>query len=596
LTQFIRLSLFLIVCSCSFADDNLHALTYTFNITGLENASIEKRFNGASTLKTYKDTPLFSIQNLNKRITDDYNLLLQLLKSKGFYDAEVKLINHHQNYRTDIVFQVTAGPRYKLKTITIELGNAHDEVLKEYPYLFEELPIQVGQYVSAEKIYHAFGIIIQKFNNCGYPYAKIKDHSAQLLKEKRRIILIIEVDPGPRMRFGDIQVESQVDVPASYIKNRVPWNKGDIFDARKIDRYREKLSRTRLFDSAVIDYPQQAESGEEVPMVVTVTERKARTLSAGLSYSVNEGFGGSVGWIHRNLTSQGDKLNPRISYSQITSKFELDYEKPDFIWAKTALTPSVAVTYEDTESYKSESAGGSVVLRTEFAENSEYFYGVSFDHDRAKQEGKTMKGNLLGTPLGIKYDHRDDLFDPTKGYIVNGTFTPKIGRIGDANFMTKTIVSGSYYYAIAPKIILAGWGRAGSIAGINLSDVVANNRFYAGGGGSIRGYGYQMAGPLDKKGKPTGGKSLLEGGLELRLRVLNDWGAAVFLEGGHVDRHTVPNLKKDLLFGAGLGVRYFTDFGPIRVDLATPLKRRKKENGSKVDRVLEFYISIGQGF
>lgn len=592
----VRFCLLCMLCNTAVADNDMRELRYTFTVRGLDNHSIEKRFNASSSLITFKETPLYSRQILNKRISDDYDLLIQLLEGKGFYDGEIKVSLVEKGHLTEVVFDILSGQRYRLKTVTIDLGGAKEDLLEVYPFLFEGLPIQVGRFVSAERVHETFDLLLKNFGNCGYPYAKIKGHEVELLKDLKRIILIIDVDPGPKVRFGDIIVTNHVSVPESFVINRTPWEKGEIFDNRKLERYREKLSRTRLFESVVVEYPQQPNVGEYVPLTVNVSERKFRTLSAGLNYSLNEGLGGTLAWTHRNLTENADRTRAAISYGQVKSKFELDYDRPDFIWPKTALSPSFAITHEHTDSYVSQSVGTAVVLRNEFADNSEYFYGVSLDYDRAKQEGETKHGKLFGVPLGLKYDQRDDLFDPTKGYIINATISPRIGRIGDANFMTKTIVSGSFYKEVQSHLIVASWMRAGSIAGINLSDVVANQRFYSGGGGSVRGYGYQMLGPLDKDYDPTGGKSLVEGGIELRARILEDWGAALFIEGGYVDHNTLPTFKNEMLFGLGAGVRYFTDFGPIRADIAIPLKRRKKDGGGYVDHAMQFYISIGQGF
>lgn len=582
-------------CNLAIADNVVRELRYEFQMRGLESPSIEKRFNASSSLVTPKETPLYSRKILNKRINDDYDLLMQLVESKGYYEGEVKLSLREGEIDTNITFDVVSGPRYRVKTISIDLGGAKEDLLDNYPFLFEALPIQVGQHVSAEKVHETFDILLKKFANCGYPYAKIKGHSVELLRDEKKIILQIEVKPGPKVFFGDIIVHNHVNVPSSFIINRAPWDKGDVFDKRKIERYREKLSRGRLFDSVVVDYPEQPSSGE-TPITVTVSERKTRTFSAGLRYSLNEGPGATLAWTHRNFSEQADRLRTSITYGQVESKFEMDYLLPDFIWPKTALSPSFAVTHEDTDSYVSQSVGTAIVLRNEFDENSEYFYGVSLDYDRAKQEGKTKHGKLFGVPLGVKFDQRNDLFDPTRGYVFNATISPRIGRIGDANFMTKTIVTGSFYKEVQSNLVVATWMRAGSIAGINLSDVVANQRLYSGGGGSVRGYGYQMLGPLDTDYDPTGGKSLVEGGAELRAHLLDDWGAALFIEGGYVDHHTIPTFKQDFLFGLGAGVRYYTDFGPVRADIAMPLKRRKKANGDYIDRAVQFYISIGQGF
>lgn len=592
----LRCLFYLLIIWPAIAQDNTRVLEYNFQLNGLEVPSILKRFNAASSLITYKESPVFSIQNLHKRICDDYDRLVELLDAKGYYDAKVHVVRDEKSNPVQVSFNVETGARYKLKTIHIDLSIAYNDLLEAYPFLFEDLPIQVGNFVSAEKIHETFAILTEKLGHCGYPYATVSGHTVEMIEESKRIILHIEINPGKKMYFGDINVVGVTAVPAQYVINRAPWEKADVYDSRKVERYKEKLTKTRLFNTITIDHPEHEPTSELLPLNVVLGEGKSKTISGGLSYALNDGFGASLAWTHRNLTDNADRLRSTISYSQVKSKLDAEYEVPDFLWNKTTLSPSIAAAREDTESYVSKGLGATVMLRHEFDENCEYFYGGSIDFDQSKQNTIKKSGQLLGIPVGLKYDKRDDILDPSNGFVVNISFVPKIGRVGSSNFMTKTIVSGSIYHPVMPKVTLASWARAGTIAGISLNDVLANQRFYSGGGGSIRGFGYQMAGPYDQAYKPTGGKSLVEGGFEARIRILDDWGAAIFIEGGYVGRSTIPTFKEDVLFGAGVGVRYFTDFGPIRADFATPLNPRKKPDGKKIDGRLQFYISIGQGF
>ena len=137
---------------------------------------------------------------------------------------------------------------------------------------------------------------------------------------------------------------------------------------------------------------------------------------------------------------------------------------------------------------------------------------------------------------------------------------------------------------------LAGWGRIGSIFGDQSADIPATKRLYGGGGGSVRAFGYQMLGPLDASGDPLGGRSQLELGLELRGRITEKIGGVVFVEGGNVYEDPVPDLGEEFLWGAGVGLRYFTDLGPIRVDVALPVNPREEDDDFQV------YVSLGQAF
>lgn len=154
-------------------------------------------------------------------------------------------------------------------------------------------------------------------------------------------------------------------------------------------------------------------------------------------------------------------------------------------------------------------------------------------------------------------------------------------------------MSGSAYYSLDAehRYILAGRAKIGSLIGESRNSVPADKRFYAGGGSSIRGYPFQKVGPLDDNGDPIGGRSLLEVSGEFRARVWGNFGVVPFIDGGTVYNSVVPNLTDTVRWGAGLGLRYYTAIGPVRVDLATPLNPRKD-----VDDPIQFYISLGQSF
>ncbi len=149
-------------------------------------------------------------------------------------------------------------------------------------------------------------------------------------------------------------------------------------------------------------------------------------------------------------------------------------------------------------------------------------------------------------------------------------------------------LDGSAYLSLGESAILAGRVRLGTLQGAERLDVAPSRRFYAGGGGSVRGFGYQELGPKDPNGDPIGGRSLNEAAIEVRYR-FGDYGVVAFADAGQVYESTLPEFS-DLRFGAGIGGRFYTNFGPLRVDVATPINRREGEGWISV------YVSIGQAF
>jgi len=199
---------------------------------------------------------------------------------------------------------------------------------------------------------------------------------------------------------------------------------------------------------------------------------------------------------------------------------------------------------------------------------------------------------LIGLPLFAKLDLSDDLLNPTSGYRLLGNLVPYQSFSGpDLTFVNER-VAGSVYRRLgsSDRYVVAAFAAVSSIQGASLPELPADKRIYAGGGGSVRAYGYQMAGPLDANNNPIGGRSSLELSLEARVKITQTIGIVPFFDAGSYYTSPVPQLDKQIFYGPGLGLRYYTPFGPVRLDIATPLRRRS------ADAPVQVYISLGQAF
>jgi translocation and assembly module TamA len=200
--------------------------------------------------------------------------------------------------------------------------------------------------------------------------------------------------------------------------------------------------------------------------------------------------------------------------------------------------------------------------------------------------------------LEVHIDGSNDLIDPTKGGRFSAQITPYVGRSGRDSRLIISTAKGSYYLRLYKEaIILAGWAHGGTISVSSLNNLAPNKRFYAGGVGSVRAYGYKLLGPLDNSRIPLGGRSILEYGLEGRFKVTDTIGFVIFAEAGSVSEHASPNLSNQgRLWGIGAGIRYYTGIGPIRLDIAKPMKRRRDASPKAIDSSYQFYLSVGQAF
>ncbi len=200
---------------------------------------------------------------------------------------------------------------------------------------------------------------------------------------------------------------------------------------------------------------------------------------------------------------------------------------------------------------------------------------------------------LAGLPTFAEYDNTDDLLNPTKGARARFQVTPFAGTVDSdlTYFLTLDNRASAYWDVLNDGVyVLAGRGRLGSILSDDFADVPANHRLYAGGGGSVRGYAQYTVGPIGADGDPTGGRSALVGSLELRARFWEDIGGVVFVDAGSVSQQSYPDFEAGVQVAAGLGLRYYSPAGPIRIDVAFPLNRRPEDDD------FQFYFSIGQAF
>ena len=575
---------------------SLEPLPYDVVMEGFEDHHVLEEFKARSTLETFKERPVYSFYALKKRIKDDTEILQEILQSKGYFEAHVDVTIDESKER-QVIFKVSQGLQYKLAHFIIKFDPLPAQDIA-CPMDLEARGIKIGQAIDAPKIIDSIALFNKSLGNCGYPFAVIKNHEALLDQHHKTVTVILTIDPGPFVRFGPVKIDNKGTVINAFIRNRLPFQEGDTYNEELLDQYRDRLSTTRLFDSIIIEKEPAPLANGDLPIEVRVKDAKHRTIYGGASYSTGFDLGGRIGWRHKNISGRADMFNLTFDYSKRKNLANLDYELPDLLSKNQTLHASLERREEENESYDTRGYGISGALKKEFRENWFYSYGLMFETARINQQGTVVHSDVIGLPLGFEIDTRNNKLNPKKGGQFKVSLTPEYGHIGSASSLVRALFYGNYHFAMDTKqnTILAIWGRLGSTLGIRFDQLPADRRFYMGGGGSIRGYGHQLAGPLDSNGKPTGGKSLLAFGVEPRFNIHEDWGIVVFAEGGMLSKTSKLKVSDKAFYGMGAGVRYYTSFGPIRVDIATPMKKRRKGEGKKVDREFQFYISIGQAF
>ncbi len=451
--------------------------------------------------------------------------------------------------------------------------------------------------------------------------------------------VLFKVKHTGEANFGKTQFSGKTDINDAILHNYVTWREGECFNKQKIDTTTSQMLQSRLLARVDIE-PQLSEikknandNGEtktneattnNVPINIDVTDRPHRTFTAGGYYATDEGVGTRLGWEHRNLYGMAHRLTTKLTLTGREKSGVGQYTIPFFLNPNQNLQLSASAKNEKTNAFDSTNISSLVALER-YIINPQWLVGAGAGLRIAKINDVrgTQDFALVYAPIFMQWDSRNDLFDATSGVFTRGSISPYIDAKGGGVSFIKSEISSNLYFNIndiyatnsdaphdAPhdtinnlideadetveewlpySPIIAIRGVYGQINGAARSDVPADLRFYAGGGGSVRGYNFQAIGEREA-GLPAGGTVKTEINAELRLRFNPQFGGVLFMDAGNVYQGNVFNAGEKLYFSAGAGVRYFSPIGPLRFDIGVPLDDVADKTNFGV------YISIGQAF
>lgn len=543
------------------------------------------------------DRPIDNRFEARRRAEGAADDALAVLRSEGYYAAVVEPVVGEGDTPSASI-QVTPGPRFVLAPPRIAWVGAPPDP-DSVKAAEAALSLTPGAPGRAADVVAAEGRAVAAVQTRGYadvkaqPREVIVDHATHTVEPTYRLAA------GGLSRLDGIELTSKGRTHPGWLQHLAPWKRGDLYQPRDVAELERRLLDTGVYDSVTVGL---APAGELTPdglrpVVVSLAERKRHTVSLAASYGTNEGPGANVTWTTYGVLGRADTLSLFAKGSKIDSRTGVDLSLPHWRMADQTLTSEIAAYKQTTDAYDSTGFGGHVDAQRHFTKTSYLTLGVSVDFSRTdelKPGTLTSLGRDVATLGGLAelaLDRSSDPLDPRSGWRVQARAEPTLlaGR-GTVPYL-KLEAQGSYYlpFGRQQQTVLAARLRLGSILNGTVGDIPAPQRFFAGGGGSVRGFAYQAVGPRLADNTPEGGLSLGEASMELRHRLNAKWGLVAFVDAGAVGQRSLLGLQ-DLGVGAGVGVRYNLGFGPVRVDLATPVAGR--HGGSP----LQVYVSIGQAF
>ena len=552
--------------------------------------------------------PATSRLAIRQRAQSDQPRLEQALRAQGYFDGRLsfRIVDPDEAPPPDaiesitriatqpeavLVFDVEPGPRYRFGTTAVLLGANPDGF--EAPSA-KALGLVQGEPALTQAVLDAEQRLLGDARKAGFALARLGDREAVVDHATREMDVTLRLDPGGRATFGLVSFTGAEGIDTGFLRARVPVTEGLRYDPDLVTEGQNNLFDTNLFSTIIPRPAEQLTETGELNLAYDLTQRPARTIGAELNYESEVGPGARLFWEHRNIFGAGERLRAEIAGSEQEQSLTTSLRKPDFLRPQQNLLTDATLRRERLEAYDSDSAGVGISVERELSRQLRVSLGSALRYARIedlKEPEQTYA--LLSFPGKVDWDFANDRFSPTSGGTVLVTAAPYVDLLGtDRRFLKGRLTTTRYIgLSSAPQLVLALRGSVGALGGVGRDEVPADERFYAGGGGSIRGIGFELAGPLDEDDKPLGGRSVIEGSVELRTRFANDFGFALFLDGGTVDTSVFPSFEERVLFGAGPSFRYFTPVGPIRFDVGFPLNPRKG-----VDSAYQLYFSIGQSF
>jgi len=571
--------------------DSAEGISYRTQIIVPGDPDLASEMHDISHLVAKEGAKVDSELTLRRRATADLDQLAAAAHAAGYYDAELAYDIDSKNRPWLVSVKVKLGTPYRLREIRVVTPQGDVPPLAER-FDPATLGLELGIRARSAPVIEAEAKLLGYYTTRGRPLARVTGHEAIIDRADHSMHVTYTIVVGPSAAFGKAEINGLKAVDRRFVLNRLAWKEGAQYDSSEVDSTQQTLVASNLFATVKIAPAETVGADGRIPIRIVVTERPPRTIGGGLYYDSSLGLGAKAFWEHRNLFGEGELLHLEATLAQSDYGLLAQFKRPYFLVQGLDLRAEASVADLMTDAYDSKRATVFTGLDYDFGGKIVGGLGVEALKGRVEDDTGTQDYTLAGLPTFVRRDDTDDLLNPTRGTRLGLTATPYTSLSGSSlTFLNaKLTASGYQKLGSSGRFGLAGFGSMGSIAGTSLNALPRDLRLYEGGGGSVRAYGYQRAGPLDQFDNPLGGLSSLVLGLELRTKITDTIGFVNFIEGGNVYDSSLPDLSQPLLWGPGIGIRYFSPIGPLRFDIATPLDRRSG------DGIVQVYISLGQAF
>jgi translocation and assembly module TamA len=570
----------------------IYSIEYDVNFLGIKNITILNEVKNSTSLIKLKNKSPKTINSLKYRATSDVNSILSILKNYGYYDSIVQLDYEEKNSQISVNVFITLGPRYLIKKIDF-INSITNKKIDNIKLNEKMIDLNINDPIIARDVIYAQKKLNYILSDSGYPLHKIVKRDVLIDKTQKAAYITWNIDLGSYSKFGNSEIKGLKDVKQELIEKKIDYKKNEKYQISKVNKTKRDLLKTNLFSLVDIKHSKQVDENNQLLMNIELEEALHKYFSAGISYATIEKFGVSFNWANKNFRNVGDLLSLDLDIAQRTFLGSLNFKKYDYLIKNQNYILRLEAKREKIpEAYLAFNYYLLTRLDRQYSEKINFSYGLKTEYVDVTNSENPNHFFLISLPLYFKYSTANDLLNPTKGFTCIYTPRPYANLINDRSIFFKQKLNTEFYIPLDKykKVVFAFRLQLGSIIGPGVFKLPMTKLFLGGSDDDIRGYRYRTLSPLVNN-RPIGGRSAFYFTFEPRLRMTKTIGLVPFFDSAIVDLKRIPNFSSKYYKSLGIGFRYFSFFGPLRLDLAFPLNRRKG-----LDDVYRVYASVGQTF
>ena len=510
----------------------------------------------------------------------------EALEAFGYYKPDIAIhIDTPEEGVYRLVVRVDAGEPVRLTKVQVKVQGpgTSDKVLTKGA---SDFPLHTGDILRQDIYEKSKGELQSKALEQGYLDAQFSVHVIRLNVAESAAEIDLVLETGEQYRFGEARFSGAPRYPEQFLRTFLDFKPGDVFSAEKILETQLNFATAERFKSVTVKPDKAGARDYMVPLDIDLVPSPQKVVRVGVGYTTDYGPGFSVRCEDLNVADSAQKLDTELNLSQRLQGLALRYIFPGSTDFRNNTNTRVSAQREDTASYTTKSISAEIERTKGFGKDR-----LGSIYLQIQKEDSTAGDDTTNTFLlmpGIRFSERryDSLIRPTRGFYYKLEARGTTESLNSDVTFAQLIGNGDLLLPLPGRFSLMMRGQAGATTvNDNFLDVPITYRFFTGGDNSVRGYAYQSLGPQNDQGDVVGGKHLLVGSVELERAIGANWGAAVFYDAGNA----FDNFESlDFAQGGGLGIRYYTPVGPIRLDIARQL--------GVSDPEYRFHFTVGMQF